>query len=130
MPLIPIIPQRKTKNRLLFSLAGVIKLRNRAANVPIMRLRMLLLFHCRIRFPTKYIEAIIRPKKKAQIRIGECKNRYLNRLAMLNTLAILPPNTLNKKYRLVCCIKVDKSREIISSNAFLSNDLSEFISSS
>ena len=70
MPLIPIIPQRKTKNRLLFSLAGVIKLRDRAANVPIMRLMMLLLFHCRIRFPTKYIEAIIRPKKKAQIRIG------------------------------------------------------------
>ncbi len=42
MPLIPIIPQRKTKNRLLFSLAGVIKLRDRAATVPIMRLMMLL----------------------------------------------------------------------------------------
>ena len=70
MPLIPIIPQRKTKNRLLFSLAGVIKLSDRATTVPIIRLMMLLLFHCWIRFPTKYIEARISPKKKAQIRIG------------------------------------------------------------
>ena len=130
MPLIPIMPQRKIKNRLLFSLAGDIKVINSAATVPIMRLIMLLLFHFRIRFPTKYIEAIIRPKKKAQIRIGKCENRYLNRLAILNTLATLPLNTHNKKYRLVCSIKADKSREIISFNAFLSNDLSEFISSS
>ena len=97
MPLIPIIPQRNIKNRLLFSLAGVKKLINRAATVPIMRHMMLLLFHCRIRFPTKYIEEIIRPKKKAQISMGELIKRYLNKLAMLNTLAILPPNTHNKK---------------------------------
>ena len=75
MPLIPIMPQRKIKNRLLFSLEGDIKVINSAATVPIMRLIMLLLFHFRIRFPTKYIEAIIRPKKKAQIRIGKCENR-------------------------------------------------------
>ena len=38
---------------------------------------------------------------------------------MLNTLAILPPKILNRKYRLVCLIKLAKSRETI--NLILKN---------
>ena len=70
IPLIPIIPQMKTKNRFSFSVAGVIKLRDRAIPVPIIKLKIAAVFHLVILFPPKYIYAIIRPKKNAQIKIG------------------------------------------------------------
>ena len=79
IPLIPIIPQINTKNRLSFSLAGVIKLNDSAIPVPIIKLIIVAVFHCVILFPTKYIDAIINPKKNAQIKIGYSENRYLNK---------------------------------------------------
>ena len=57
-------------------------------------------------------------------------NRCLNKLAMLNTLTMLPPKTLNKKYRLVCLIKADNLSAASNSIAFRFNDLRELINSS
>ena len=45
IPLIPITPHRKIKKRLLFSLAGVIKLKDRAIILPKRRLMILVLSH-------------------------------------------------------------------------------------
>ena len=69
IPLIPTIPQIKTKNKFEFSFAGVIKFKDNANKVPTIKLVIVTLFQLSILFPTKYIEARIRPKKKAQSKI-------------------------------------------------------------
>ena len=86
-------PQKK----LSFSFDGEMKVNNTAINIPIIKETILELSHFLILFPTKNIEIKIRPKKKAHINKGKLLNKYLNRLAKLKTLTMLPPKTEDKK---------------------------------
>ena len=70
MPEIPIIPQKNTKNRLSFSLAGEILVNESAIIIPNTKAITLDLFHLFIFFPTKNIDAIISPKKNDHIYNG------------------------------------------------------------
>ena len=79
IPVIPIIPQIKTKNKLSFSFDGEMKVNNTAINIPIIKETILELSHFLILLPTKNIEIKIRPKKKAHINKGKLLNKYLNR---------------------------------------------------
>ena len=73
------------------------KVNNTAINIPIIKETILELSHFLILLPTKNIEIKIRPKKKAHINKGKLLNKYLNRLATLKTLTMLPPKTEDKK---------------------------------
>jgi|TARA_B110000003_G_scaffold200243_1_gene198855 hypothetical protein len=97
IPLIPIIPQINTNNRLEFSVAGVAKLNEKATIVPNINASIDCIFQFSTLLPTKIIDARISPKKKAHISIGYSENRYSNKLAIVKTLTILPKKTDAKK---------------------------------
>ena len=97
MPIIPIIPHIKTKNKFEFSAAGFISARENAITVPMLNAVVDCVFHTFTLFPTKMIEAKISPKKNAHINTGWLSNKYSNKLAIVKTLTMLPEKTAVKK---------------------------------
>ena len=97
IPIIPIIPHIKTKNKFEFSVAGVINTRENAIIVPMSNAIVDCRFHTSTLLPTKMIEAKMSPKKNAHISIGWLPNRYSNKLAIVKTLTMLPEKTVAKK---------------------------------
>ena len=90
------IPHIKTKNKPSFATPLFKKLSENAISVPIDILIIHSKFHLFILLPTNKTDAIISPKKNAQINIGKFSNKYSNKLAILKTLTKLPPNIANK----------------------------------
>lgn len=97
MPDIDITPHIKMNMRLLFSLAGGMNNNDEAMMHPRLNEDIFLIDQDLICFATKNTDDKINPKNNDQINIGLLSNKYSKSLAILKTLAILPPKTANRK---------------------------------